>query len=66
MSASVVASPDMRFMSAPPRIYNLLPGHNVKGDLIQGMSGVNGRTLTVLYDSGATHSLISHNCVTTL
>ena len=35
-------------------------------ELIQGMCEVNGRTLNVLYDSGATHSFISRNCVTTL
>ena len=35
-------------------------------DLIQGKCDVNGRTLTVLYDSGAMHSFISQNGVTTL
>ena len=34
--------------------------------LIQGACEVNGKTLTVLYDSGATHSFISHICVTAL
>ena len=35
-------------------------------DLIQGAYEVNGKTLTVLYDSGATHSFISRSCVTAL
>ena len=30
-------------------------------DLIQGKCEVDGRTLTVLYDSDATHSFISHH-----
>ena len=34
--------------------------------LIQGTCKVNGRTLTVSYDSGATHLFISCSCVTTL
>ena len=34
-------------------------------DLIRGMCKVNDRALTVLYDSGATHSFISYSCVTT-
>nr|KYP32719.1 hypothetical protein KK1_046525 [Cajanus cajan] len=32
-------------------------------DLIQGMCFINGTPLIVLYDSGATHSFISHACV---
>ena len=36
------------------------------GDLIQGACEVNGKTLTVLYDSSASHSFISHSCVTAL
>ena len=32
-------------------------------DLIQGKCKVNGKTLTVVYDSSATHSFISHDCV---
>ena len=35
-------------------------------DLIQGMCEVNCRTLTVLYDLGATHPFISYGCMTTL
>ena len=35
-------------------------------DLIQGKCEVNNRALTVLYDSSATHSFISHNCVDSL
>ena len=35
-------------------------------DLIQGMCEVNSRTLTVLYDLGATHTFISYGCMTTL
>ena len=35
-------------------------------DLIQGTWQVNGRTLTILYDWGATHSFIFRNYVTTL
>ena len=35
-------------------------------DLIQGKCKVSGRTLTVLYDSSATHSFVSRNYVTTL
>ena len=35
-------------------------------DLTQCMCQVNGRTLTVLYDSGSTHSFISRSCVTTV
>ena len=35
-------------------------------DLILGTCQVNGRTLTVLYDSGATYLFVSCNCVTTL
>ena len=35
-------------------------------DLFQGACEVSGKTLTVLYDSGASHSFISHSCVTTL
>ena len=32
-------------------------------DLIQGKCEVNDRTLTILYDSGAMHSFISHDCI---
>jgi len=32
-------------------------------DLIQGMCFIKGKTLNVLYDSGATHSFISNYCV---
>jgi len=32
-------------------------------DLIQGMCFIKGKTLNVLYDSGATHSFISNDCV---
>ena len=35
-------------------------------DLIQGACEVSSKTLTVLYDSGASHSFISYSCVTTL
>ena len=35
-------------------------------DLIRGKCEVNGRTLTMLYDSGVTHSFISRDFVTTL
>ena len=35
-------------------------------NLIQDACEVNNKTLTVLYDSGATHSFISHNCATVL
>ncbi|XP_020240665.1 uncharacterized protein LOC109819365 [Cajanus cajan] len=35
-------------------------------DLIQGMCFINGTPLIVLYDSGATHSFISHACVSKL
>ena len=35
-------------------------------DLIQGMCEVNGKTLTILYDLGASYSFISHICVTAL
>ena len=35
-------------------------------DLIRGKCEVNGRTLTILYDSGATHSFIFCDYVTTL
>ena len=34
--------------------------------LIKGACEVNDKTLTVLYDLGATHSFISHSCVTAL
>ncbi|XP_020203267.1 uncharacterized protein LOC109788843 [Cajanus cajan] len=34
--------------------------------LIQGMCFINGTPLIVLYDSGATHSFISHTCVSKL
>ena len=32
-------------------------------DLIQGKGIINGHLVNVLYDSGATHSFISHECV---
>jgi len=32
-------------------------------DLIQGMCFIKGKTLNVLYDSGATHSFIFNHCV---
>nr|KYP34338.1 hypothetical protein KK1_044729 [Cajanus cajan] len=35
-------------------------------DLIQGMCFINGTPLIILYDSGATHSFISHACVSKL
>ncbi|XP_020207703.1 uncharacterized protein LOC109792683 [Cajanus cajan] len=35
-------------------------------DLIQGMCFINGTPLIVLYDSGVTHSFISHACVSKL
>ena len=35
-------------------------------DLIPSICQVNGRTLTVLYDSGAIYLFVSCNCVTTL
>ena len=34
--------------------------------LIQGTCEVDGETLTVLYDLGALHSFISHDCVAIL
>ena len=34
--------------------------------LIQGTCEVDGETLTVIYDLGALHSFISHDCVTVL
>ena len=33
---------------------------------LSGECKINGNTLTILYDSGATHSFISHNCVAKL
>ena len=35
-------------------------------DLIQGACEVNGKTLTVLYDLGASYSFISYCCVSAL
>ena len=35
-------------------------------DLIQDTCEVNGKILTVLYDSGASHSFISHDCMSAL
>ena len=35
-------------------------------DLIQGACKVNGKVLTVLYDSGTSHSFISHDCMSVL
>ena len=35
-------------------------------DLIQSACEVNGKTLTILYDSGALHFFISHRCVSAL
>ena len=32
-------------------------------DLFQGACEVNGKVLTVLYDSSASHFFISHNCI---
>ena len=32
-------------------------------DLIKGMCFIKGKTLNVLYNSGATHSFISNHCV---
>ena len=35
-------------------------------DLIQGICEVNGKILTVLYDSGAPHPFVSHDCMSAL
>ena len=75
-----VASQATNFMSAQPRIRKQPPRPQRQGrvvtmnaeeaeqseDLIQGVSEVNGKTLTVLCNLGASYAFISHNCVTAL
>jgi len=46
------------------RVYTLSGTETAQNhDLIQGTCFIKGRTLNVLYDSGATHSFISNDCV---
>jgi len=46
------------------RVYTLSGAETTQNhDLIQGMCFIKGKTLNVLYDSGATHSFISNDCV---
>jgi len=46
------------------RVYTLSSTEIAKNhDLIQGTCFIKGKTLNVLYDSGATHSFISNDCV---
>ena len=56
------------FVDSKPRHQGRVFAHNGKvanesKDLIEGKCKVNGTTLTVCYDSSATHSFISYNCV---
>ena len=80
MFALDVASQATKFMSVLLEICNQPPRPQCQGraftmdaeeakkseDLIQGVCEVNGKTLTVLYDLGASHFFISHSCVTAL
>jgi len=46
------------------RVYTMTEAKTAQNhDLIQGMCFIKGKTLNVLYDSGATHSFISNDCV---
>jgi len=46
------------------RVYTLSDTETAQNhDLIQGKCFIKGKTLNVLYDSGATHSFISNDCV---
>uniref|UniRef100_A0A151UGT0 Transposon Ty3-I Gag-Pol polyprotein n=1 Tax=Cajanus cajan TaxID=3821 RepID=A0A151UGT0_CAJCA len=52
---------------ATGRVFSLSGAEaNQSEDLIQGMCFINGTPLIVLYDSGATHSFISHACMSKL
>nr|KYP31810.1 hypothetical protein KK1_047687 [Cajanus cajan] len=46
------------------RVYTMIETEAAQNnDLIQGKCFIKGKTLNVLYDSGATHSFISNDCV---
>ena len=61
---TVMLSPPTNKSQHQGRVFSLNAKETTQSDnLIQGKCEANSRTLTMLYNFGATHSFISHNCI---